>query len=92
MDVEFRSTSINTSANTSVSVYPNPTTGLLNILVSENSIVQLLDLSGKEVLVQSTAAANVKQELNVENLSGGVYILKVYNENFNSIERVVLNK
>ncbi len=92
VDVEFRSTSINTSANTSVSVYPNPTTGLLNILVSENSIVQLLDLSGKEVLVQSTAAANVKQELNVENLSGGVYILKVYNENFNSIERVVLNK
>ncbi len=92
VNVEFRNTSINTSANTSVSVYPNPTTGLLNILVTENSTVQLLDLSGKEVLLQTTVNANEKQEINVEGLTGGVYILKVYNENFNSIERVVLNK
>ena len=91
-NVEFRNSSINTSSNVSTSVYPNPTTGLLNVVVSENSMVQLFDMSGKQVLVQTNVTANEKQEINMDGLSGGVYLLKISNENFNSIERVVLNK
>ena len=91
-NVEFRNSSINTSSNVSTSVYPNPTTGLLNVVVSENSMVQLFDMSGKQVLVQTNVTANEKQEINIDGLSGGVYLLKISNENFNSIERVVLNK
>jgi hypothetical protein len=73
-------------------VFPNPTKGQLNILVKENANVQLLNLSGKEVLLETSASANVKHEMNVETLSSGVYILKVSNVHFNSTERVVINK
>ena len=55
-------------------------------------MVQLFDMSGKQVLVQTNVTANEKQEINIDGLSGGVYLLKISNENFNSIERVVLNK
>ena len=79
-------------ATTNVNIFPNPTTGLLNIVASENSTVEITDLTGKQVLFQTALNANVKQEFNVSDFANGMYIVKVYNENFNSVERIVVNK
>ena len=79
-------------ATTNVNIFPNPTTGLLNIVASENSTVEITDLTGKQVMFTSTLNANVKQEINVSDFSNGMYIVKVYNENFNSVVRIVVNK
>ena len=75
-----------------ISVYPNPaSSGVLNVLVSENAIFELLDMNGKLVVSQSVLA-NVKQEINVENLANGVYSIRIQNDEFISTQRVVINK
>ena len=83
--------SVNAAAN-AVRIFPNPTNGLLNIVANENSTVEITDLTGKQVMFVSNLNANVKQEINVSEFSNGLYIVKVYNENFNSVERIVVSK
>ena len=75
-----------------ISVYPNPaSSGVLNVLVSENAIFELLDMNGKTIISQSVNA-NVKQEINVDNLANGVYSIRIQNDEFISTQRVVINK
>ncbi len=54
-------------------VYPNPTTGLLNINVTEQATVQVYDISEKQVLNQPL----VNGQLDVRHLAKGIYILKI---------------
>ena len=83
-------TSIN--SDNLVAIYPNPTTGILNVVAAENATVQLLDVTGKLVILQTNVTANDKQEINVENLANGIYMLRVSNSNFVSMKKVVINK
>jgi hypothetical protein len=75
----------------SVSVFPNPASSTLNIVSGVNSKVVITDLSGKEVIFSGDLTANMKQEINVSNFANGMYLVKVYNENFNKVERVAIN-
>ncbi len=75
-----------------VSVYPNPTAGIINVISKENSTVELFDVTGTQVLFQTSLFANEKQEINLGELSNGIYLLKVSNNNFNTIKRVVVGK
>jgi hypothetical protein len=75
-----------------INVYPNPATNLLNIEVSENSAIQLLDLNGKQIIVSAKANANQKLELNIQNVAGGIYILKATNDKFSVMKKVVISK
>ncbi|MFM7473506.1 MAG: nidogen-like domain-containing protein [Crocinitomicaceae bacterium] len=59
----------------SYKVYPNPTNDLINIIISDsdqNFQIELSDLSGQIILSESN-----KNELNLNHLSNGVYILKI---------------
>jgi len=78
-------------ASNSVKVYPNPAAGLLNIVAGVNSKVIITDISGKEVIFAGDLNANMQQAINVSNFANGMYLVKVYNENFNKVERVVIN-
>lgn len=66
------------SAN-SVSVFPNPSTGILNISVSSemgsNAAVQIFDALGKLVIAQSLSGEHTV--VNTASLSNGIYIYKV---------------
>ena len=63
------------NANT-LSIYPNPVETILNINGLEKAeIAQVLDVTGKTVITCATTG-----ELNVSNLSSGIYILKVENK------------
>ncbi len=62
------------SLNNSVSIYPNPTTSILNIEMSQNlKQVQIFTLLGKKILETNNTV------LNLSNVLSGVYILKVEN-------------
>jgi len=67
-----------------VSIYPNPTTDILNIqikdVLSESITFTIYDISGKKVLNQSVMPSNLNQVI-VSNLSSGVYILQINNLN-----------
>ena len=92
VDVTFVGSINKDVINNNVSIYPNPTSGLLNVLASENSTVQLMDVTGKEVLLQTTVNAYEKQEINVSNFANGVYMMKIFNNNSVTVKKVVLNK
>ena len=61
-----------------VSVYPNPSSGIITIDAGTVSLqaIHVYDRMGKLVLVQ-TANFNAKQELNLTNVAGGLYTIQV---------------
>ena len=64
-------------------VYPNPTTIVLNIKLYEplftNSTLQILDVTGRMVKQQNVSANNVNIRLDVKGLSAGRYFIKIAN-------------
>ena len=76
---------INDQSKNSVKLYPNPTSGVLYI-EAYNSLSNIIvhDLLGKEVLRISGA-----QSIDMGSLMSGVYLLKLYDGNNLSIQRVV---
>ncbi len=82
------STSIqNVGSENSFSLYPNPFTNELTIKLNEDAgkkEIFLFDVTGKEILRQQTAEAEIK--LNTENIGAGLYLLKVGGENFKVVK------
>jgi hypothetical protein len=75
-----------------INIYPNPVnSGLLNVLVSEKANVQLFDASGRWIL-SASVNANEKQTINVDDLTNGIYSLRIQNDEFVSVKRLVINK
>lgn len=75
-----------------INVYPNPANSVLYVEVAEASKVQLLDMSGKMVILEKAAAAGAKLDLNVEGLASGIYTLKVSSNNNVVVEKVTIKK
>ncbi len=68
---------LSNTENTTLQIYPNPTK---NILLIKNNYeiekIKIFDYLGKEVLTQTQN----NKEINVENLSKGIYLLEIYLE------------
>ena len=65
------------------SVYPNPSNGLVSVsseYITGETTVQLIDINGREVFKRNYNFEN-KINLNFENISSGIYILKLNNNN-----------
>ncbi len=78
------------SETETISIYPNPTDGNLNISVSNGSISNIVvtDISGK-VVVEKTVNAD-QAEIDLSSYNKGIYLVKVVTENDSYIEKVVL--
>lgn len=73
-----------------VNVFPNPASSSINVIVSENASVQLMDANGRLISEKSDINAYQKHVINTENLAKGIYMLKVYNNNMVSVKKVVI--
>ncbi|PWH84824.1 fibronectin type III domain-containing protein [Brumimicrobium oceani] len=66
-----------------ISVYPNPTTNLLNIVNPSNTSslkLEMLDMNGRVVLVEDKALTNATEAtIAIDHLEKGIYTLRVYN-------------
>ncbi|MDR2009642.1 MAG: choice-of-anchor J domain-containing protein [Bacteroidales bacterium] len=69
-----------------VSVYPNPSNGQVNVLVSEKSTVQVYDVTGKLI---ETHNVNAGSEVSFTQ-SAGMYFVKVENNNGVSTHKVII--
>ena len=69
---------INENIANNVSIYPNPTSDVLNISTNSNDLSELTvkDITGKIVLKQNF---NNKITINTENYSKGIYLIDVKN-------------
>lgn len=83
---------LESSNDQAVKVYPNPASNSLSIVLTEDATVQLFDLNGKQVVIDTTVNANQTQELNVQHVANGVYTLRIFNDTSVSIRKVVINK
>jgi hypothetical protein len=87
---------INTIDDGQVRVYPNPSSGLLNVTTNfQNSIdvsVKLTDVTGKVVMSQNLGnLSNDSRSLDISNLNSGVYIFELSTSNGKSIQKIVKN-
>ncbi|GAB4404648.1 MAG: hypothetical protein OHK0053_30270 [Microscillaceae bacterium] len=79
------------------SVYPNPTNGLLNIQFSDNQQdvqLEIYDVSGR-VHIQKrvmTISQNSVETLNLDNLTTGVYTLRILKNENQATFRIVVTK
>ena len=76
----------NEVAYNSVSVYPNPSDGIVNVNVTEKSVVTVVDLSGRVVASYNVGA---NETLSFRQASG-VYMLKVESEGKVSTHKLIV--
>ena len=75
-----------------LTIFPNPSNGTFNVVLKETANVQIMDINGKILKEVGTVNANTKQAINLENVSAGVYLMRVSNEHFSSTQRIVIEK
>jgi hypothetical protein len=79
---------LNLTDGTQVSLYPNPTSAQLNLVVSEAIQVKMFDQTGRVVLNQTVLAG--VQTLNVSNIAPGIYTLHSAGTHINDKQIVVI--
>jgi subtilisin family serine protease len=74
-----------------VFVYPNPTNGLIKVIVNNSDINKLIlnDLQGKELLVKKVVIGK-KMSLDLSHLPNGVYYLKLLKLDGYNLEKIML--
>ena len=78
------------SLNNAVTVYPNPTSGIVTISSSENAIInkiEIVDVLGKTVSVKTENTSQV----NISEFSKGIYILKIYSAENVFVKKIIKN-
>lgn len=75
---------------TSITIYPNPSTGIFNIVSQQNASVEIYDLLGKLVYSQSLVSGT--NSIDISNFNAGVYLLKATDANGNTeIHKLIKN-
>ena len=70
-----------------IQIFPNPTEGFLTIQTTQLSIVHVFDKSGRLVLKRTVDSSNPQVDLS--NLSNGIYTLEIIGENLNHFTQIV---
>jgi hypothetical protein len=81
----------------SISVFPNPTKGMVNVHWSEDvkdGMIVVSDMTGKTVIARllNNISAGQVITLNLENNANGIYLVQVKGNNFQTTRKIVLNK
>jgi subtilisin-like proprotein convertase family protein/predicted secreted protein len=87
------SLSVNNTILETVSVFPNPTKGMLNIVIpnnSEKTIITLFDLQGREILKNQTN--QITTSFSIDNLEDGMYLVTIENEKGSVTKKITLRK
>lgn len=75
----------NTEANITIS--PNPTKGILNIVADGSYNINILDVTGK--IVASQTMNNNNQTIDLSNLANGVYYIRLSNQTATKVVKIV---
>lgn len=74
---------INSVDGSNINVFPNPTTGKVNIDAEGLNRIEVLDMTGRTVLTSNASTVDMS------NLNNGVYMFRVVTENGTSLKKVV---
>jgi hypothetical protein len=85
---------VNNRRSLNAQLFPNPTTGKLNVThpkASNGAVINIMSAEGKQVKTINVAAGTIQTNLNVSELSNGNYILVFENDGAKSITKFVKN-
>jgi hypothetical protein len=90
--LETNDIDVNVEANVSenINIYPNPTTGMLNITNVEGSSIQILNLMGQ--VIESIESASDFNTVDMSAYAEGTYIVRVMNGNEVNTSKVNIMK
>ena len=74
-------------------VYPNPTNDNLNIRINNfngKAVIEVYDINGRLVFNLNENNFSVEKQINLSQLTKGIYILKVSADNLNYTEKIML--
>ena len=76
-----------------LSVYPNPTQGILNLKFEEssNSVIQVQLLNGSGQLVLNQNLSSTTNQIDLSNLPKGIYFLNVSNNERRELKKIILH-
>ncbi len=80
----------NIAENIQTLVYPNPASKELSIIASENAQISLTDISGKTIIAPTEIYANTTHTMHLQNVSAGVYLVKIETPTASKTERVII--
>ena len=80
----------NIAENIQTLVYPNPASKELSIIASENAQISLTDISGKTIIAPTEIYANTTHTMHIQNVSAGVYLVKIETPTASKTERVII--
>ncbi len=66
-----------------IQMFPNPATDLINITVDDSGVIEVININGTVVLTQSVQKGN--NQVGLEQLAVGVYIVKYHTESSNAL-------
>ena len=99
INLEATSLSTNSFELSNLSVYPNPSNGLINVSFQTTSNdpveIVLFDLQGRKVFKSKQNSNNqsmFNQSINTRRLSNGIYLLRAIQGNRSTTKRVVISK
>ncbi len=72
-----------------VKLYPNPSTGIVQISTSETVKVTVVDMLGK--VVYENASVDAQTQINLSSFQKGIYMAKIVGENTLQTEKIILN-
>ncbi|MBN2610565.1 MAG: T9SS type A sorting domain-containing protein [Bacteroidales bacterium] len=90
--ISLKGTVAGATKTESISIYPNPAQHVINVIVPEKSTIQIIDINGKNVLLETLVNANERQEISVINLPAGMYLVKISNANFTEFKQIAITK
>jgi len=80
--------------NDAVELYPNPSNGIFSLEITDETInsIQVFDLSGKLVYSENVVDNEKQKEINLSNLTSGIYILKLTADKYILQSKLMINK
>ena len=75
-----------------VSVFPNPATQFVSVLAPEASMIEMMDAAGRIVSASVTVPAGQSHKISTENIASGVYFVRISNDHFSVMKKVVVSK
>jgi len=83
---------LNTKSSKIVSfnVYPNPTTGIINIKNTTGNLVNIYDILGHNVFTAKINGSSNVQTLNLSALQKGLYFVKISDGTNSSVKKIIL--
>ncbi|MGD0710332.1 MAG: FISUMP domain-containing protein [Bacteroidales bacterium] len=87
---------LNTNADNTLHVFPNPMTGLslinFNAIASGNAIIELYDMAGKRIIQSQDFLSKGNQSYYLSGIGSGIYIIHIKSDEYSYTSKIASNE